>query len=246
MTSLVIDGLNIDRDGRHLVEDLRCILNQSSVTAILGPNGAGKSTLLSILAGIIPGAGSHVRWKDRYWNQYSRKQLAEIVSWQGVIEYTDFGLTVNDRLQLSAGNWSGTVAEEILQKLEVNDLVTKPLAHLSSGERQRVELAAAFLRDSPVLLLDEPTTHLDLQHQAACLQLIRHQADTQGRVVLVVLHDVTQAVSVSDQAILLDGNRGYESGSASGLLTAERLSRLFHMKLRSLDDGALLLPDYCA
>ena len=242
MSGLCIDGLAVARGGRRLVEALHCQADAGSVTAILGPNGAGKSTLLRMLAGVLPGAGAQARWRERRLDAHTRAELAQVFSWQGPVDDADFGLRVEERLCLAAGRWSGPRAETVLGQLDVKHLMARPLAELSSGERQRVEVAAAMLRDTPVLLLDEPTAHLDLRHQGACLRLMRRQVGTEGRIVLAVLHDVAQATAVADRLVLLYGDGKSEAGPAAQMLAPARLEALYGMPMRAIDGG--VLPDF--
>lgn len=243
MNALAIDGMAVWRGGRRLVDGLQCDAAPGSVTVVLGPNGAGKSTLLQMLAGVLPGSGAQVCWRDRPLDDYPRRERADIVSWQGSVEYADFGLRVDQRLHLAAGTWTGAEAERMLRELDVSVLLARPLAQLSSGERQRVEVAAAMLRQAPVLLLDEPTAHLDLRHQAACLHLMRQHAAAGGRVVLAVLHDVAQAAAVADQVVLLYGDGRSETGPAMEMMVPERLQALYGMPMRTIE-GVGLLPDF--
>lgn len=242
MSALRIEGMAVARGGRRLVEGLHCEVAPGSVTVILGPNGAGKSTLLQILAGVLPTIGGAAFWQGRRLDAYPRAELADVFSWQGPSEYADFGLRVVERLHLSAGRWAGQRAEAVLAQLDVSGLMVRPLTELSSGERQRVEVAAAMLRDTPVLLLDEPTAHLDLKHQDACLRLMRHQADAEDRIILAVLHDVAQAAAVADQLVLLYGDGRSEAGPAAAMLVPARLAGLYGMPMRAVDGG--VLPDF--
>ena len=117
----------------------------------------------------------------------------------------------------------------------------RALGELSSGERQRVEIAALMMRDCPVWLMDEPTAHLDMRHQVDCLRLIKQQAK-KGRLIFAVLHDLQQAAAVADVVVLLGGKGGVQVGQAQDLLTAEQLEPIFKVKLQG--SGRNLMPSY--
>jgi len=241
---LELRGFSIRRAGRALLAGLDLTLQPGTVTAVLGPNGAGKSSLLLALAGMLPADGEAL-WSGNTLRSMSRRQLAVIFAWQGELPPAEFGLTVRQRLELAAGEDAdedaGGRIEQAAGRMEAAHLLDRDLAQLSSGERQRVEIAALSLRETPVHLLDEPTAHLDLKHQASCLQLMRDEA-AEGRTVITVLHDLAQAQAVADQVILIYGDGRSEAGPANHLMTAGRLQALFAVELKQ--SGELLLPDY--
>lgn len=238
-----LSDVAIERGGRTLLSGLECQFQAGEVVVILGPNGAGKSSLLLALAGLIPASGE-VELFGRLLADYGRDELSRSVAWQGELPPTEFGLTVRQRLELAAGERMDAI-ESTAEEMDIAPLLQRPLGELSSGERQRVEIAAVMLRDCPLWLFDEPTAHLDLKHQTAVLKMFRAEA-AKGRTIVTVLHDLQQAAAVADHLILLDGVGGAEAGDAVGLLTAERLSSLFQVKLKSIhaDGHTLLLPDY--
>ncbi len=238
-----LSGLSVDRGGRNLLSSLDCEFCAGEVTVVLGPNGAGKSSLLLALAGLIP-AGGEVELSGRALADYGRDELSRSVAWQGELPPTEFGLTVRQRLELAAGETTDAI-ESATATMDIAPLLQRPLGELSSGERQRVEIAALMVRDCPLWLLDEPTAHLDLNHQIALLRMMREEV-AKGRAIVTVLHDLQQAMAVADSVVLLDGRGSAESGEAAGLLTAERLGSLFQVNIRSLSDHGVtaLLPDF--
>ncbi|HXH72192.1 MAG TPA: ABC transporter ATP-binding protein [Mariprofundaceae bacterium] len=241
---LRFEHVSLCRGERELLRHAEFAIAPGRVTAILGPNGAGKSSLLLAMAGLLPASGGHVLLQDRPVEELSRMEVAATIAWQGELPAAEFGLTVRQRLELAAGDGESLPRlQQAAARMEVGHLLDRDLARLSSGERQRVELAAIMLRDCPLWLLDEPTAHLDLKHQTLLLRMLRQEAAA-GRAVVTVLHDLQQAMAVADEVILLDGKGGVETGEAGGLLTAERLSRLFQVELMSFAEGQLLLPDY--
>jgi iron complex transport system ATP-binding protein len=234
-----ISGLAIKRGERILISDLDCIFHAGQVVVVLGPNGAGKSSLLLALAGLIPYSGS-MALHGKNLSGLSRAEHARRIAWQGELPPTEFGLTVAQRLELAAEGAYADIAEAAAS-MDIAVLLKKPLGELSSGERQRVELAALMLRDTPVWLLDEPTAHLDLKHQVQCLKMFRRQAK-QGRTIITVLHDLQQAATIADQVIIIDGHGGIQHGSAEKMLDISCLSGLFDTPL--LRQGKAILPDY--
>ncbi|MDT8376643.1 MAG: ABC transporter ATP-binding protein [Mariprofundaceae bacterium] len=236
---ILASNLHLQRGNRELLGGLSFSVQAGEITVILGPNGAGKSSLLLALAGLIPAAGK-LLLNGTSLAAYKRGELARQIAWQGELPPTEFGLTVRQRLELSAGEAADAI-ESAAETMDIVPLLQRPLGELSSGELQRVELAAVMLREVPVWLLDEPTAHLDLRHQAHCLKMMKNQAAA-GRAIVTVLHDLQQAAAVADFIILIDGKGHAERGSADRMLTIDRLSNLFDMPL--IGQGKLLIPDY--
>ncbi|OIO71284.1 MAG: iron dicitrate ABC transporter ATP-binding protein [Zetaproteobacteria bacterium CG12_big_fil_rev_8_21_14_0_65_55_1124] len=236
---LELSNLTVTRGGRTLLSGLGCSINAGDVVVVLGPNGAGKSSLLLALAGLIPADGS-IELLGRPLSTYDRKELSRSIAWQGELPPTEFGLTVRQRLELAAGEAGGEI-ETSAAAMDVVSLLQRPLGELSSGERQRTELAALILRDAPVWLLDEPTSHLDLKHQIHCIHIMKEQR-AKGRAIVTVLHDLQQAMAIADHLILIDGRGGAEYGEAKQLFTGKRLSHLFDATV--IKQGSVLVPDY--
>lgn len=233
-----INNLSICRGESELISGLNLEIQPGRITVIMGPNGAGKSSLLLALAGLIPSSGS-IAIRNKSLNEYSRQEIAGLIAWQGDLPPTEFGLTVAQRLQLAAGEKNEVSFYPSAAAMEVEALLHRNLGELSSGERQRVELAALMLRDCPIWLLDEPTAHLDLRHQMTCLNMIKDQA-REGRAIVVVLHDIQQAMAIAHDVVLFEAMGTLQTGEAALLLTKERLQAVFQVPL---NDGSLL-PDY--
>jgi len=237
MNLLELKQVTLQRGGNTLFMDFSNAIVAGRVTVIMGPNGTGKSSLLLALVAMIPVCGEIVL-QGKSLNEHARAEIARAIAWQGELPPTEFGLTVAQRLRLASGGRHPDIGESA-RLMEVDDLLDRALGELSSGERQRVELAALMLRDCPVWLLDEPTAHLDLRHQVTCLNMLQRQSE-HGRAVVVVLHDIQQALSIADDVILLDGRGNIEAGDVAVMLTRERLQAVFGVSLHD----ASLLPDY--
>lgn len=235
---LKLSGLTVERGGRSLVQGFDMVVQPGRITVIMGPNGAGKSSLLLAMAGMLPVTGG-IALGGQPLSTCRRQQIAEKIAWQGELPPTEFGLSVVQRLGLAAGEADEQVVAKAAAGMEVDGLLGRSLGELSSGERQRVELAALMLRDVPLWLLDEPTAHLDLRHQIVCLGMLKKQAAS-GRAIIVVLHDIQQAMAIADDAVLFGSDGEAEVGEAAEILSRERLQKLFQVRLQS----GTLLPDY--
>jgi len=244
---IAIQNLRLCRGKKELISSLTTQLEAGQVVAVLGPNGAGKSTLLQAVMVMFKPEHGLVSLNDASVAAYSKQDLSRLIAWQGDLPPAEFGLTVGQRLNLAmeVAHSEPQVMQQRFQSalayLELESLQTRSLAELSSGERQRVEIAAIMVRDNPIWLMDEPTAHLDLRHQADCLKLMKKEAQN-GRLILTVLHDLQQAAAVADIVILLDGKGGVEVGEAATMLTAQRLEPVFGVKLKGI--GRDLMPIY--
>jgi len=247
MSAIAVSHLDLSRAGRVLIKDLDFHLDSGRITVVLGPNGAGKSSLLMALAGMLDCDAGEVRINGKALADFHGGELAACLAWQGSLPSAEFGLTVEQRLQLAMHSGLNNDIDREKQlaacaKLDVSDLRQRVLGELSSGERQRVELAALLVRDCPIWLLDEPCAHLDIRHQVAWLQLMREKAQS-GKAMLAVLHDIQQAAAIADDVILVYGDGRVRAGEASALLVPDVLSDLFQTDLQRVS-GGLLIPDY--
>jgi len=237
---LQLTHFSLQRGQKQVIHDLNLSLDAGEIAVVLGPNGAGKSSLLLALAGFMPYTDGEVLLKQQPLSSYARRDLARHLAWQGELPPTEFGLTVQQRLQL-VNNEVALASHAALVGLELSALLPRALGELSAGERQRVELAALMLRDVPLWLLDEPTAHLDLKHQIACLKLLRDEAQC-GRTLLLVLHDIQQAETLADWLVFVDGKGGVEVGRKQEMLTLPRLCQLYGVPL--MQQGKAIIPDY--
>jgi iron complex transport system ATP-binding protein len=214
------------------------------VTALVGPNGAGKSTLLKVLAGLLPARGS-VTLGDRELLQWPLRERARHVTFMPQSLPQRIGLTVLEAT-ISALRASATTAPEpratdhdsrptehralaALERIGISDLGLSPLDQLSGGERQLASLAQAIVREPAVLLLDEPTSSLDLRHQVVVMRLIADLA-TEGRIVVVVLHDLNLAARWAGQIVVLHHGRAAAVGSPLETMTPEVLARVYGVR----------------
>lgn len=244
-----------DRDGGIRAEELACsfgaapVLEDASldvrpgeVTALVGPNGSGKSTLLRAMARLHRPDAGDVRLADGSSALLlSAKTFARVVTLLTQGRPTPNGVPVHDVVAYGRHphrrGWQGAdpdAGDAIAWAMEVTGITAmadRGVDELSGGERQRVWLATCLCQQTSVLLLDEPTTYLDLRYQVEILDLIRDLADAHGVAVGVVLHDLQQAGHVADRVALLESGRIVATGPPDHVLTAEQLTSTFGIRI---------------
>lgn len=238
---------------KQVVHDASIGLGEGEVTALVGPNGSGKSTLLRALARLHrPTAGS-VRLADGSSALHlSARDFARRVTLLTQSRPAPVGIGVRDVVAYGRhpyrGRWRGSDPDgprAIAWAMEVTGVAAmadRAVDELSGGELQRVWLATCLAQNTGVLLLDEPTTYLDLRYQVEILDLIRELADRHQVAVGVVLHDLNQAAAVADQVVLLHQGRVRAAGSPAQVLTEQVLTETYGIRIEVTTDpvtGAL-------
>ncbi|MEO8309679.1 MAG: ABC transporter ATP-binding protein [Caldimonas sp.] len=213
---------------------------------VVGPNGAGKSSLLAALAGVFPIAAGSVRIDGVELAAWAPPALAERRAWSPQFWSDPFPATVRETAALAHrrdAGWRASIdrrgdpeVERVLALLLLGDLADSDVQTLSGGERQRVALATALLQEAPLLLLDEPASHLDLAHERLLVALLLAHAGGGGAVV-ASLHDLDLAWDLASHVVLLDGRGGVLAGRRDEVLVAERLGAVFGVTIDAVDVG---------
>ncbi len=241
-------GLAVEVGGRRVVAGLDLAVAAGERLAILGRNGAGKSTLLATLAGLRPPAAGEVRLAGDDYARLGARGAALRRAWLGQSQADPFGSTVLETAlagrhpHLGRWDWEtardADIAREALAAVGLAGLEQRQVPTLSGGERQRLAIATLLTQAAPLYLLDEPLSHLDLNHQMAVLDLFAGAARECGAAVVMVLHDPALAHRYCDRALLIHGDGRTELGEVDAILTGEGLSALYGHRLRCLDiDG---------
>ena len=244
---LVAEGLTLAVGGRTLCRDLDLVVPAGGTLAILGRNGAGKSTLLACLAGLRAPAAGRVLLAGQSYAELGAHAAARRRGWLGQNREDAFAASVLETAlsgrhpHLGRWQWEDetdtAIARAALQELGLAGLEERDVLTLSGGERQRLAIATLFVQAAPVLLLDEPLTHLDLNHQIGVLERLAARAAA-GAAVALVLHEPGLAWRYADQVLLLYGDGTHDLGPSATLLTPERLGRLYgHPLLRAETAG---------
>jgi iron-chelate-transporting ATPase len=233
--------------GKQVVHDASVGLREGEVTALVGPNGSGKSTLLRAMARLHrPTAGSVLLADGSSALHLSAREFARRVTLLTQGRPTPTGVGVGDVVAYGRhpyrGRWRGADPDgqrAIAWAMEVTGVAAmadRAVDELSGGELQRVWLATCLAQDTGVLLLDEPTTYLDLRYQVEILDLIRELADSHRVAVGVVLHDLNQAATVADQVVLLHQGRVRATGTPAQVLTEGSLTDTYGIRIEVTTD----------
>lgn len=234
-------------DGVDVVHDACLALRPGEVTVLVGPNGSGKSTLLRTLARLQrPRRGTLAIDAGTDGFALSLREFSRQVALLTQGRTAPSGLTVRDVVEFGRypyrGRWGradprGPAAVDRAMHLTgVEQLAERGAEHLSGGQLQRVWLAGCLAQETGVLLLDEPTTYLDLRYQVELLDVVRDLADEHGIAVGVVLHDLDQAAAVADRIVLLDEGRIVADGLPDDVLTPERLTETYGIRVEVTPD----------
>jgi iron complex transport system ATP-binding protein len=235
-------GVTVAYDGVDVVHDAAVRLRPGEVTVLVGPNGSGKSTLLRTVARLQRARGATLRLDGSTDGlALTSREFSRYVALLTQGRPTPGGLTVRDVVEFGRypyrGRWGrpdpdGPAAvDRALALTGVDGLADRGADHLSGGQLQRVWLASCLAQETGVLLLDEPTTYLDLRYQVELLDLIRDLADDHGIAVGVVLHDLDQAAAVADRITLLEAGRIVADGPPEDVLTPERLTAVYGIRI---------------
>ena len=238
--------LVVEIGGKTVVDRINLSVAGGERIAILGRNGAGKSTLLSTLAGLRPPAAGALMLDGEDAALMPPRVAALRRAWLGQFQNDPFGSSVLETAltgrhpHLGRWDWESTrdaeLARSALKAVGLDGMEARQIHTLSGGERQRLAIATLLTQAAPLYLLDEPLSHLDLNHQMAVLELFTGAARDCGAGVIMVLHDPALAHRFCDRALLVYGDGQTEIGTVDVILTGKKLSELYGYGLRQIED----------
>ena len=242
---IALRDLSVRYDGKEAVRNVSFEVGDREWVVLIGPNGAGKTSVLRALAG-LHAFGGDVTLGGRRVRDLDRRELARLVAFVPQSPVIPAELTVSEYVLLGRTPHIGYFASEsradrraaarALERLELRELSERSLATLSGGELQRAVLARSLAQEAPVLLLDEPTTSLDLGRQQQVLELV-DALRGDGLTVVSTMHDLTLAGQYADRMLLLDRGAVVADGAAADVLSAENLAAYYGAAVRILRDG---------
>jgi len=239
--SIRVDGFSFSYGSAHVLDDV-CLApcRPGEVLGLVGPNAAGKSTFLKCVAGLLRAEGQI--WLEgvavnsrEQWRQLRRQVTYLPQEYASTAAITVFEAVLVARQQTASwvvGDDDVEAVATILDELRLEPIALRYLSELSGGQRQMVAVAQALAREPKVLLLDEPTSSLDLQRQLELLQLVRSLAAERSMTVLIALHDLNLAARFADRLVILDRGRSYADGSPGDVLTEMMLWQVYGIEAR--------------
>ncbi|MDP2753681.1 MAG: ABC transporter ATP-binding protein [Nitrospirota bacterium] len=241
---LEIKDLMFSYGSKPVLENIEMQASPGAITAVIGANAAGKTTLLKCIAGILRAEGNIIL-DGKEMNNFKKEEITKYVSYLPQETSAHAVLTVFEAVllgRLHSLSWivsddALTLVSEVLEDLEIEDLASSNLNELSGGQKQMVSIAQSLVREPKVLLLDEPTSSLDLQHQLEVLDLIRDVTMERKITTLIALHDLNLAARYADKFVVLNKGVVYASGKPASVLTPEMVRYVYGVNATVYTDG---------
>jgi iron complex transport system ATP-binding protein len=250
--ALAAEDLGVGYVERRVIDDLSLSIERGQITALVGPNGSGKSTLLKTLARLLKPAAGTVLLDGKAIHTLSTSQVAQQMAILPQGPTAPHGLTVKELVEQGRFPHVGALRmlrqqdheaiHEALALTNMTDFAHRSLDNLSGGERQRAWIALTLAQNTPVLLLDEPTTFLDIGHQLEVLELVRHLNRERGMTIILVLHDLNQAARYADRMVVLKRGAIVSDGEPHDVLTTSLLAEVFGVHVNIIRDPASGVP----
>jgi len=238
---LSVENVSAGYGEKLVVEDVTMRVRPEELVGLIGPNGSGKTTLLRVISGVLPPARGQVLLQGAPLRSLGKRRLAQLMACLSQDLASDLAFTVREIALMGRSphlarigretRKDSEVAEKAMALADVAHIADRFMTELSGGERQRAFIAMCLAQEPQVLLLDEPTSHLDIGHQLSILDLVRKLNRQNGMTVVAVFHDLNLAAEYCDRLILLDRGRTVASGAPGDVLTAEIIERVYQAKV---------------
>lgn len=249
---LSVDNMVFSYGSNKVLKGISFRMDEGEIVSVIGPNGSGKSTLIKCIEGILKPEVGSVYVGDKEAKQMGSRELAKIIGYvpqdcSSVFSQRVFETVLMGRrphLTWGVRKKDVNIVEKILDYMEISHLASRYLDELSGGQRQRVIIARALAQEPKILLLDEPTSNLDIRHQLEVLEIVKKISRESKSSVLMVIHDLNLAARFSDKLIMLkDGNVLY-IGNPKKILTVENINEVYEVEstLADTDYGQFILP----
>lgn len=242
-TIIKVSDLMVYYEKRLALQDINFEIAQGQILGVIGPNGAGKTTLIRALSGVIHPTAGEILVGEKDLRALSPTERARLLAVVPQARSLPPAFTAWETVLLGRTpylNWFGQTsavdeedARAAMQQTDTTTLADRYMGDLSGGEQQRVLLARALAQNAPILLLDEPITHLDLQHQVHFLELVKKLVKEQHLTAVIALHDLNMVAQYTEMTLLLVDGKQKAFGTTSSILKAKLLSEAFQLEIES-------------
>lgn len=239
MQELIVDRAAIGYSNALIIEELSLSIPKNKITTIIGPNGCGKSTLLKAIARILKMKSGAVYLDGNAIHRLDTKEVAKKMAilpqtanapgGLKVYELVSYGRFPHQKRLGALKKEDYAAIDRAIEVTGLNEFKNRPIEALSGGQRQRVWIAMALAQETEILVLDEPTTYLDMAHQLDILLLLKRLNEEEGRTIIMVLHDLNHASRFSDYMIAMKGGELITEGSPAEVMTCLNLQQVFNI-----------------
>jgi iron complex transport system ATP-binding protein len=235
---ITIKNLSFAYDGSNVLDNINFDVASGCFLSILGPNGSGKSTLINLISKVLKNYKGEIIVKDRSIENLNSKEMAKLVAVVPQYSNAGFNFLVGELVLMGRFPYVSRfgrekkqdfdIVEDVMEKTKTLPLYKKRFNELSGGEKQRVIIAQALVQDTPIILLDEPTSHLDINFQIEIMDLFYKLNTDEGKTIIGVFHDINLAANYSKKAILLKNGMVFGYGEINDTITKENIKKVFN------------------
>lgn len=238
---LKLHNISAGYDQTPILHDITLDIPEGKITTIIGNNGCGKSTLLKSIVGFLPLSNGEISLQGQHLNEQSPSNLAKQIAYlpqsKNVPDITVGRLVLHGRFPYLSyprryQKMDQQFALDAMEQMGISHLADKPVAELSGGIRQKAYIAMALAQQTPIILMDEPTTYLDIEQQLKFAETIK-QLSAEGKTLVLVLHDILMALKLSDQIAVMKNGRIIQYGTPDEILNSNVLQNLYHVQVQT-------------